>query len=409
MFPLRKIFIGLEDIASTIENFTFGFKSLGFDVYSVVNNQASICVSPCDLVLRDHLPPLSSRMTMQQKQEYIQKRMDLVKKVFEKAIQECDIFLFLWSSFFPDYSDLPILKSLGKKIIFVFVGSDCRWRTAYNQEMLQYGLNILPPGFNDGDQQLKDITLRLIMAEKYADALFNTPSQAGLTLRPYYNYLQYPLNAKKYESNNLQNEIPVILHAPSDRFKKGSDMIENIFLQLQKDGLKFTPRVVQGVPHNEAINIYKEVDILAGQLGTVTGGKQERELMACGKVVVSGIKSGDYPQLLPPDCPNVSGHSLKDMYMALKMLIPNISLREKIASYGPKYVRMYHDPATACAKYIDAVSGTTQPDFIPRFFRDTFIPETKYLPVYNIRIELVKNCPWYREYIEPGVRLGLSF
>ncbi|AGC50661.1 hypothetical protein K9U34_06705 [Lawsonia intracellularis] len=409
MFPSRKIFIGLEDIASIIENYTLGFNSLGFDVFSVVNSQASICASPCDIVLKDHLPPLRRRMTMRQKQEYIQKRINLIRKVFEKAIKECDIFLFIWSSFSPDYSDLPILKALGKKIIFVFVGSDCRWRTAYNQDMLQHGLDILPPGFNDGEQQLKEITLRLIMAEKYADALFNTPSQAGLALRPYYNYLQYPLNAKKYESNNPQNKIPVILHAPSDRFKKGSDMIEAIFLQLQKDGLQFTPRVVQGVPHNKAIEIYKEVDILAGQLGTVTGGKQERELMACRKVVVSGLKPEDYPQLLSPDCPNVRSHSLRDMYMALKMLIPNVSLREKIASCGPSYVRTYHDPSTACAKYLDAINGTTSPDFIPRFLRDTFVPEKKYLPVYNTRIKLVQDCPWYKEYIEPGTRLGLVF
>ena len=169
MFPSRKIFIGLEDIASIIENYTLGFNSLGFDVFSVVNSQASICASPCDIVLKDHLPPLRRRMTMRQKQEYIQKRINLIRKVFEKAIKECDIFLFIWSSFFPDYSDLPILKELGKKIIFVFVGSDCRWRTAYNQDMLQHGLDILPPGFNDGEQQLKEITLRLIMAEKYAE------------------------------------------------------------------------------------------------------------------------------------------------------------------------------------------------------------------------------------------------
>ena len=269
----RKVFIGMSDIASMINEYTVGFKALGLEVFSAVHTQAAVQSSKCDIVIDKYIQSEDpvERQFLSQK---------VLAAVFKKAVEECDIFLFMYHTFMHDFSDVAKLKSLGKKIIFHFVGSDSRWANAFNQDMHKYGLLPLTPGQDDNVRELPRTLLRLRTAEKYADVIFNTPSQSGLALRPYYNCLAYPLDSTVYGYPVPQRETPVVLHAPSNRLVKGSEYIEGIFKKLEYDGVRFIPKVIHGMSHAQALQAYHDVDMLAGQMGGVTGGRQERELMA---------------------------------------------------------------------------------------------------------------------------------
>lgn len=409
MKGIKKIFIGLSDSASLIHDYTVGFNALGLDVFSVVHKQSPLQSSKCDVVIEKLIQEHNSMNFQEGTNEYNLLNYKILDLVFKKAIKECDIFFFIFHTFMPDFSDLAKLKSLGKKVIFQFVGSDCRWANAFNQDVTRYGLRELPPGCNNKLAEFPNTLLRLRSVEQFADVIFNTPSQAGLALRPYYNCLAYPMDSSLFVPDCCQKEVPVVLHAPSSRAHKSSDQVEHILQRLQSEGLKFIPKIIEKMPRHKAIEAYSEVDILAGQMGIICGGRQERELLACGKVVVGAIKPEEYPQMLPADYPAIRAHTPEEMYQALKAIIPDLPRRQALASQGPAYVQANHNPAKTCLKYLKALSGQLEPDFTPDFFRNVYLPEEELIPTYNAATKLVTNCLWYERHVPRGTRNGLVF
>jgi hypothetical protein len=54
--------------------------------------------------------------------------------LLKELVHKCDLFIFIWSTFKTDYSDLEYIKSYGKKIGFIFCGDDARWYYGMKQE-----------------------------------------------------------------------------------------------------------------------------------------------------------------------------------------------------------------------------------------------------------------------------------
>jgi len=177
-----------------------------------------------------------------------------LNRVFNKAKNECDVFIFIWSSFFTDFSDYKILKSLNKKIITFFVGDDIRWQSAMEQDFTFYKI----PHIEYSDIKNTPISLNqklrfLRTAEKYSDIIFSAPNQSQLALRPYHKIF-VPVNIEKYPCNDKQREIPLVCHAPSVSAGKGTKYVLKAIDRLKDEGLSFEFRLIQDIPHNEAIN-----------------------------------------------------------------------------------------------------------------------------------------------------------
>ena len=107
-----KIFIGLTDISSQINEFAKGFNSLGIDTLTAVYDNSSIIVDGhYDFILKSIVPThwkQSSELMTKIKRRLL---FDGYKKfIWQKALDECDVFMFMWSSFKSDFSDFPELK-----------------------------------------------------------------------------------------------------------------------------------------------------------------------------------------------------------------------------------------------------------------------------------------------------------
>jgi hypothetical protein len=407
--PVRKIFIGCTDIASLIHDFTIGFRAIGVDVLSMVHHRQRIQGGLCDFEIDSMAPLPPAGASADEINRAKEQRAAAIAQAWSRAVDECDTFLFIWNSFRDDYADLVELRKRGKRIVWWFMGDDSRWKTAYDQDVAQYGLAPLHYSYPITPQELLPKLLRLRTAEAIADVVVNTPSQCALAIRPYFDALHSPISLDRYPLNTSQRERPVLLHAPSNADKKGSTQILAVFEELRAEGLQFDVRLLDRVPHAEALRIYEDVDVLVGQLGAITLGKQDRELMATGKVVVGGT-DGTYPQRWPGDCPNVPALTVEQLRSALRAIIPDVERRRELALRGRPFVATRHDPATTCARMIEAVEGKRQPDFAPTFFRERFLPESPEMAkVYNAGTQLVRQQPWYRKHVRPGERDGLVF
>lgn len=407
----------MTDIASQIGTYRKGFEANGVETLTAIYERHSTNVtgssdftihSPCFDGLALPIPGQNGSNALRHAFRYVWK-----DYIWEKALKECDTFMFMWSGFEPDYSHYARLKAKGKRIITNFVGSDIRWKPAADQEFNHYALQ--PLEFRD-DYFASTLLVRqlhyLRMAEKYSDVIISLPNQAQLALRPYVNFY-YPLHMIDYRENPAQRrENPVIIHAPTNREFKGTKYVLETFEKLEREGIAFQPRLLEKIPHNDILDIYADSDILIGQLLCPGGGKQAFELLACGNVVLTRMAFGIYPQQAETDSPIVDVGP-ETLYDRLKLLIRNHRERSELASRGRQYADTHHDVTKICKRLIDVLENGDENDsldFVPDFFRDQFIPESPQVRwMYNKYNRLVKHCPWYRKFIKPGKRDGLVF
>lgn len=262
-----------------------------------------------------------------------------------EAIERFDVFHFHYGrSFFsqgwqefPLYWDLPLLRMLGKKIIFTFHGSDCRTPEAHakHNPFSHLFFEHLTP---DVDRIAKSIAV----ISTYADHL----AVVSAELRPYVPgsvvvERAFPL-AGFAEQPAAQREIPVLLHAPSRRSVKGTERIVEVLDTLKAEGVRFEFRMIEGLPHDEVLALIRDADVVIDQVVMGDHGVVSVEAMAANRVAVAYLTDpvrkanpGSPVYLADPD-------TFKDR---MRELIIDADLRMKHASAGRAYVAEHFDAA----------------------------------------------------------------
>ncbi len=414
----NKVFVGMHNIASLMQGWKLGLEENGYETITAVHLPNGSIVDNNNIDYK--LYELGKSKVSFFKQfpfyplNYLRgKSTNPFDYVWGEAIKQCDTFVFIWFSFQPNYEDYARLKQLGKKIITFFVGDDIRWITSMQQDFSQAGL--LPieyskDSMNGFDEKYLTQKLSFLRtAEKYSDIILSHPNQSQLALRPYHQVFTIvnPNNFLHQPTQRAKN--PMIVHAPSSAHFKGTRFILPAIERLKNEGYEFEFKLIQNMPYQQALEEYAKADILIGQLFTPYAGTQDREGLACGKVVLTSI--GRKYAKVPEDCPfvDVNPHNLYD---ELKAIIENYDLRCKLAAQGRAYVEKYHSPKAVVKRVLYALNTPKeqrQYDFYPTFFRNDFLPEKEYVSLYNQWTAYVKDCDWYKAHVPTGERDGLIF
>lgn len=424
-----KICIAGVDVAYQFRDLKRGFEDMGCQVKTLVIQSFSDYEYDYEIAPRWSFSINNAMIKKAQKITNI-----AIKNIYHryntavrKLAIESDIFIFMWDSFNSNYSDLEYLKKLGKKIVFIFVGDDARWRHASNQDFLSHGLiptdnNFVSKGLLGGRLKTADIDPgirgllfrlnRIRYAEKYADVLFSKREQAQLQLRPFFHF---PMNIYGLDFagtiNNQRKINPVVIHAPTNKSAKGTSFVLDAFERLKREGVLFSPVLVSGMSHQKALELYKNSDIIIDQLILPGGGKFSTEGLAFGKVVLTNMSYSNYPQgFHSSECPIVDVNP-KTLFDTLKQLINDYPKRQKIAKIGPKYVKSKLSIEIFCNRILNLLERpSAEFDYYPKYFRDHYIPEsdqaTRCLNKYN---EVVNDLSWYKEFVNAGERDGLIF
>jgi hypothetical protein len=410
--PNKKVFIGLQDIASFFDDWAFGFKDAGFKVITgSLKGQHVINNSKLDFIVQEKLDKLGYF-----KPRRISSRIkpiwdNFVRKYYlNQVMASCDVFVLIWETFFENFEDIKYLKDNKKTVIVIFVGDDVRWEPAMKQEFQQHGLSPFTyKNYSYSDKALENKLRFLRISEKYADVILSQPNIAQLGLRPY-KILFIPINLKEYSTSFKQRKVPRLVHAPTS-VGKGTVYIEEVVSRLKNEGLQFEYVRIENKPRTEALKIYEDSDVIVDQLLLPGGGKLAHEGMALGKVVLTCMGYDNYDQGKPKDCPLVDVR-VESLYDVLISIIPNQALRQEIADKGRPYIQKYHDPKTIVQEVLSELENKgVGNDYIkPTFFREKFIPEQdSKLDIYNQWTEYIKDGDWYIENIKSGKREGLIF
>ena len=154
------------------------------------------------------------------------------------------------------------------------------------------------------------------------------------TMHPHdLNFRYFPIDCDEWQPLfETGNQVPVIVHAPNHRHVKGTDLLIEACDRLREAGYLFELRLVEGVPRDQVMEIYRKADILVEELLMGQGGLNGMEFLALGKTVATCLNQD---QLLDPvfDEPiiNINPENVDEV---LKVIVSIPALRLRLGLAG---------------------------------------------------------------------------
>ena len=241
---------------------------------------------------------------------------------FARLAPRTDVFHFyIGLTLIPNSLQFPLLHALRKKSVFHYLGSDIRGKT--------------PTDLAYGKRADTEIVGSYDAIRWVPEARVIPP---GLDLRPF-----TPVPPS-------DTARPLVVHAPSNREKKGTRYVIEACAQLPVE-----LDIVEGVRHDTARERYARADIVVDQLNAGWHGVFALEAMALGKPVVSHLK---------PDVVERSEQGFgvrvpivpatKDTLVeALRPLVEAPAMRREIGAQSRSYVEQVHDIERVADRLLD--------------------------------------------------------
>lgn len=280
---------------------------------------------------------------------------------FQEAIERFDVIHFHFGrSLFPDdwggvppLWDLPIYRILGKKVFATWHGSDCRQMRIHldRNPWSYFKYSDIRP---DDDRTAKVVEV----FRTYADRQFVTAP----------DYLDYVPDAEVIgrvvdlaewpEQAPDQREHPRLLHVPSRRGTKGTELLLPAIERLRAEGLEFEFRLLEGVPHDDARRAIQDADVIVDNLITGDYELVSIEAMASSRVAVANIQDASARAF--PDAP-VYSLDPDTVVDRLRALINDAELRRSLAARGRAHVATTHDAGVAAERLLAAYRAPSRP------------------------------------------------
>jgi glycosyltransferase involved in cell wall biosynthesis len=246
-------------------------------------------------------------------------------RTFARFLPWADVFHFYFGlTLVPARAQFPLLGLARKKSIYHFLGSDIRGKS--------------PAALAYGKRAGAQIVGSYDAAHWVPEAEVVPP---GLDLREY------------EPAPPSDSERPVVLHAPSNRAKKGTEHVLAACAELPVE-----LEIVEGLHHDEARARYRRADIVVDQLHAGWYGIFAIEAMALGKPVVSFLhdearrRTGE---AFGRDVPIVQA-TKETLAEALRPLIESPAERRRIGAESRAYVEHVHDGDVMADRLLDIYS-----------------------------------------------------
>ena len=278
-------------------------------------------------------------------------------RLLARALGDFDVVHFNFGrTFFPNawQADLPVLRALGKKIFMTYQGDDARQGDYCRAHFEITFAARVPPGYYT-DASDAEKRRRIAHVARHAHGIYALNPDllhvlpAGAQFLPYANV---DLSAWR-PTAAPENPLPVLVHAPTHRQVKGTDLILEAAERLRAEGERFELVLAEGMSIAEARGAYARADLAIDQLFAGWYGGFAVEMMALAKPVLCYLREDDLklvPRELLDDLPVIpvrpdSLHAtLRDWLRA-----PRERLQE-VGRLGRAYVENWHDPMKIAAR-----------------------------------------------------------
>jgi hypothetical protein len=252
--------------------------------------------------------------------------------------------------------EFKLMRRLGKKLVFVFHGSDIR--PAYlNGAIWQRGGVGLA-----AIRKLVKYQKRVVRdAERFADLIVCWSGITHFFSRPVvlHEHIGFPLSnwselqGATGQPGGEKTEVIRVLHSPSSTVAKGTVEIESVISSLQASGLPLKYERLSGVPNSAVISKITQVDFVIDQLyADSAAGVFAAESSLLGRAVVIGVIDKDWlceflKTSTPPTC---IIHPI-DLEKEILKLSTDVEYRLERASAAKSYFGHLWSPVNVARNY----------------------------------------------------------
>ncbi|WP_247010101.1 glycosyltransferase family 4 protein [Halorientalis litorea] len=241
--------------------------------------------------------------------------------------------------------DLPLLKSRDIRILYRFTGQDLRLESV-QKDINPY--NVYRYGYESNyDEERQREYLEFL--EHYVDQ-FIVQDREMHGYRPDATIIPRAMDPDEWDPVGIDEskETPLVVHPPSNKDVKGSWFVQEAVDTLREEGLDFEYEEISGLPHEEAVEKYKQADVIVDQLLIGWHGVVTLEAMALGKPAVCYIRD----DLNSDDVP-VAEANPETLTDTLRELIRDPDKRARLGRDGREYVEENHDIETVTDQLVD--------------------------------------------------------
>jgi glycosyltransferase involved in cell wall biosynthesis len=258
-----------------------------------------------------------------------------------------DVFhLHFGTSFLPRRLDVPLLRALGKKVVFHFHGCEVRHRA---HMLATHHLSTC----TECDPFCRPAHQARILADAARSAdlvLYSTLDLAESA--PGASNLTLVIDAERWRAAAARNPLPdfarrdgvngpvVVAHAPTNRLIKGTRHVVEAVERLRGEFPRVELRMIEHQPWATMPAFVSGCDILVDQLMMGWYGLLAIEGMAESRAVVAYLRE-DF-RALRRDLPVVSAEP-STVYDVLRDLVCDPDHRATLGAQGPPFVRRWHD------------------------------------------------------------------
>jgi glycosyltransferase involved in cell wall biosynthesis len=272
-----------------------------------------------------------------------------------RALRNFDVVHFNFGrTLFPNAAqlDLPLLRRAGKAIFMTFQGDDARQGDYCRKNFaVSFAARVDAAYYGDDDAK----RARIARVDRYAHGIFALNPDLLHVLPARARFLPYAnVDLDAWRPLPMpRNPVPVVVHAPTHRAVKGSDLVLAAAERLKAEGERFELVLVENMTHAEARSAYERADLAVDQLFAGWYGGFAVEMMALGRPVLSYIREGDLrylPEGMAEDMPVIPvtpdgiRETLRDWIRA-----PH-ERRAEVGRLGRSYVEKWHDPRAVAAR-----------------------------------------------------------
>lgn len=252
--------------------------------------------------------------------------------------------------------EIFLAKLFGLKIVVIFQGNDVRRRGFATHNFEIHFASQAKQTFSALGDLLK--RYQAFLFGLVADKIFFLNPDLGYLLSGKATFMPYPsVFPEEVVSVGVSTEGgPLVVgHAPTSRSVKGTHLVQQAVESLRAKGFGIELVLIENVPHDEAMGLYRSVDIFVDQLFAGWYGAVAVEVMALGKPVIAYIRSADLSFVEPKmagELPLISCEPSN-----LERLLSEFAGLEKkeLAKIGRdsrRFVESWHNPKQIAAELI---------------------------------------------------------
>lgn len=396
-----RVFLGLTEVSGYYSQLRKGFAELGVEcVHAPIQSHRFAYEEDCDMACPVRLARFFVKRRVAVPERARARRLLWLMPVlatrlilFLWAVRRFDVFILGGGSSFFRFLELPVLRLVGRRVVYVLHGTDARPAyldgAFYQERHAATRIESLDPP--ELDDELVDAYVAATRSRKrdlrwiqrYAEVIVCGPGFAQLVERPYINFAAIGIPFKPPAiPYNMQEVAPAeegvvrILHATSDRVGRGTKNIRRIVAELQEEGVRIEFREFSGQPHAKVLAELQACDfVIDGTYADTPMAGFATEAAWFGKPVVMGGYYVDYVarDMFPPSIPPTTFSRMDQMKESIRLLARNGELRAEVGGRMCAFVRDTWSPRSVASRFLDMLAGRGPAEWWCDPYRQTYI------------------------------------